>query len=66
MDTDYVMFFVFALFVVVGVFRVGLMPLLAQSGHHDSRSSMSAFGGKADIKWLVGMSAYDPKRTWAT
>jgi len=41
-----------------------LFDLFVQSeARYADGSSMSAFGGKADIVWTCVMSAFDPKRT---
>ena len=38
-------------------------PLLAQSGHPSLHRTCPLFGGKADMRFALHMSAFDPKRT---
>jgi hypothetical protein len=40
------------------------MPLLAQSGHSGHSQQCPLSGAKRTLVLVLGMSAFDPRRTW--
>jgi hypothetical protein len=43
---------------------IGCMSAFGTKRTYACAPHMAAFGGKADMRWAVRMSAFDPKRTY--